>query len=663
MTYNILKIAYNLLYNLLFKFIIYLKNLFSPNIFVIKDIKTYHKILSKDITYRSNDLNLGNLFDRYLGKCLGSLDSRNPKWGKLKKIFKPIFQIDNEIIKNNLNEIITEWNNHLKSMHPTKKSVSIYDIVNDLPLNYILYVVFGKKFVQNKNSIFCSLKNNAEKIMYNIFHNKYAKWKIYQYLNTNTNNILARFQNNWRQILESAKNDQYVIQNGLYLKILEEYNKTNIEWEYFNQTLAEIIFANKDVTYAAFCWLITYYSLYSKLLDTDNIDNYIEEIFRLSPVFPTSMPKITTKDLLFDNYKIKKDTKIVVDFFSIGKCQDWGMNDLDKFRPNRFNEIDKNKFINRFGYGSRKCPGRFIANMLFKHILLYLKDNWVFVPIRPMSLSNIKTNPNKPFLTPVHSIWPVPKNKLNNESIYYYCPPGVEYNTNIFLAISVNEKSPFLTNQSNVDKLVKILMEIQNKNNKNNKNILIFICDEITKFNLQAFNNCSLNKAIQKASQLGQNFYKLFDESITQNKANFIKVCKWNDNENMPNKDEIINFLKNQPIISKRVEIIANKFLAYRTQNKVNNSYHYKLELIKEYIYHEIPILITGVYVNNIHYKLLYYCGTREHLSKFAENKNSLLNLMIDIYEQESFKYIYDKIISLSEIKKPKIKGFVGIEL
>jgi len=146
------------------RFIVFLQSIFmscaSSDIFIIKDFGAYYEILSQDITSRSNDLDLGNLFDRYLGKCLGSLDSRDPKWGKLKKIFKPIFNSSDTNDK--LDDIIKEWDNHLTSVFEktlkTENCVSIYEIANDIPLNFILYLTFGKDFVKNNDVFFNELK-------------------------------------------------------------------------------------------------------------------------------------------------------------------------------------------------------------------------------------------------------------------------------------------------------------------------------------------------------------------------------------------------------------------------------------------------------------------------------------------------------------------------
>ena len=124
---SIIKNIFNILLNLISKLLIYL-NLKSAPIYIIKDFNTYNKIFSKDITSRSHDLGLGDLFDRYLGFCLGALDNRDHKWAELKKIFKPIFKDDDNTIFV-IDTVINDWNVHLNNVYhksiENEKSISI----------------------------------------------------------------------------------------------------------------------------------------------------------------------------------------------------------------------------------------------------------------------------------------------------------------------------------------------------------------------------------------------------------------------------------------------------------------------------------------------------------------------------------------------------------
>lgn len=642
----------------------------EPNTIIIQKQSIVCAIFSKDIMNRPADLGLGDLFERWLGQCLGSMDSRDSRWGGLKKIYKPLFDLtaDSDDL---IDRLINEWDCTLvrlyESMKKTERSIEIDRIVDTLPLQFILNMVFGGMFLKDHEQIFNCLKIDAEILMFNVFNNKFAKNKLYRYIPVSVNTvnmILSRFNKNWSRILNLA---EYSCTESLYAKLLENYRTYNrsynrLSWESFSQTLVEIIFANQDVSVPSMCWLLTHYSLHPELNKKCLLDHYIEEAARMTPIFPTSMPKVTTKELIINGEIIGKGTTIIVDFFAMGYNLEWKMNDLNTFRSDRFADIDSSQFITRFGYGSRKCPGGNIANILFRKVLNHLRSKWIIVPDRPTSLSNIKLNPEKAFLTPVHKVWLAPVSHSNLRTTYYNCPPTAETTENRFLAVSINKRSPFLTDPEKANALVKYL----SLNNTGTKTT-IFICDRIAHFNLQAFDHMKPDRAKIQALKLGDTFVSIFRQAITLLGSecfdDHIDVCRWDDNTNILQIDDLVHLMSSDKLLDQRIDIIANRFLSHRGQNLIDTSYQSKIGLIKQYIYHEIPILVSGIYYNGLHYRTLYYCGTKEHLSKFAEDKNSLHRLIIDLVGTDEFKSIFNKIVSHSFSKVPKVTGFIGIAI
>jgi len=244
------------------------------------------------------------------------------------------------------------------------------------------------------------------------------------------------------------------------------------------------------------------------------------------------------------------------------------------------------------------------------------------------------------------------------KSIYYGCSLSDELSENKFLAISVNKRSHF------IDPLMaqKIVNHLMIPHKKNENKIMIFICDYISHFNFQAFDKMNQNKATQKSIQLGNIFVSIFQDVIKNlGLQKRIEISRWNDNKNILEIERLVIIMSSNPQLNQRVETIANYFISHRGQGKVNSSYKQKLELVKQYIYYEIPIFISGIHCDGIHYRMLYYSGTEEHLSNFAENQNCLHSLVIDIVTKDEFKDIFDQIILNSVNKIPKIIGFVGI--
>jgi cytochrome P450 len=624
------------------------------------------QILSRDIMKRHPDLGLGDLFNRWLGMCLGALDSRDPRWGKTKRIFRPLFEQNMST-----DGLIADWDRTLRNTFETMKltgeTVSISEIVDHMPLRYILRLVFGKTFVSKYSDHFESLRHDAESLMFNVFNNKHAKSKYYKFLSTDVNATLTRFRRDWDSILELAAEDVDATYEGSYRKLLATYNSTNLDWEHFSQTLAEIIYANQDVAVPSMKWLMTHFSLHPMI--EDDIDNYIEEVGRMSPIFPTSMPRLTTKDHVVGGITIGPGTPVVLDFVALGYSLDWEMEDLDQFRPRRFDELeDRKKFISRFGYGGRKCPGHKLANNLFRDMLRHIRENWRLIPKRSTDLSDVKLDPSKAFLSPLHDVWIVPADMHMHGSdldgiqkIYYNCSPISDLTESAFMAVSTNVRSPYLTDESKVRNVVKYLADRSEANRETDPTV-IYICDEIANFNIQAFNRHKPERAMKEAIELGDRFVQAFQECVDEIQvADRIRICRWSDDENRANH-RMISYLKSVNILDERIEVIASNYLEYRGQNRLNTSYNRKLELVKEYIFHEIPVLILGILVDGVHYRLLHYSGSHTHLSKFVKDDNSLHSLINDIYTEPEFESVLNTLVSSSRVERAKVPGFVGIE-
>jgi hypothetical protein len=64
-------------------------------------------------TTRPKALGLGNLFHRWLGHCLGCLDTKHSAWSRLKGIFKPLFEPKEHVY----DELMEEWNKELEILY------------------------------------------------------------------------------------------------------------------------------------------------------------------------------------------------------------------------------------------------------------------------------------------------------------------------------------------------------------------------------------------------------------------------------------------------------------------------------------------------------------------------------------------------------------------
>jgi len=370
---------------------------------LIQSQRLLPEVFLKDIQYLK-DLGLGNLVERWLGDCLGCTNTTDPAWSQLKRIFLPVFNVS----ERDYDSLMLEWDGEIwrlmQQSQATEKPVSVEKVVADLPLTFVLRRIFGASFLNQYKETFQMLEENSAFLVLKINKpDKISKWFFYRFLPTQTNFVLKNFQLNWEMILETAAVSQDVKREGIYHQLVENYqNSQGVTFKMFSETLAEIIFTNKDIAVPTAAWLLTHYSLYPSVTDPSL---FIEESARLAPVLPTSFAKRTTKDHVLDNMKIPKGTIVFMDFIALGRSADWNMSDLETFRPERFNEIKKEVFVNRFGYGGRKCAGSRIATTLLKQMLEHLQKNWLLRPSQPTKLDSIKQDPLHPLNMPLFEVW------------------------------------------------------------------------------------------------------------------------------------------------------------------------------------------------------------------------------------------------------------------
>ena len=445
---------------------------------------------SSHMTDRPRSLNLGNYFERWIGKCLGCLVGK--EWGKTKAAFRDLFQINDD--KRKLFErILDQWHNQQTNLCYTQQPV--LDLVRYVPLQFILKMIFGETWVDQHAEQFISLNGDAMYIMKQVFNNFWSRFYIYQFIPTQANETLSRFRTNWGEMVTNClKNNS---SNCSVKTIWDHCKRRSIPFDVFCQTLAEVVYANQDVTVPSFAWLVTHLTM-NKFHLNDNedlINRFIEESARISPIFPFSMQQISTVDKTVSNgstsFYIPKGTYVCLDFFSLGLNEnDWKQSDLNVFNYDRFDEIlsDRNQktwSISRFGLGARRCPGQYLSNFMMSNFLQFLCNNYEFIQtsnkLRKKNhyCNNIPIRDDTAFLAPNIKVLARPK------PLYFHLNRDIMNDENVYVGISVNDKSVFIKDKSCVDNLIRFLSTLQGKS-------MIVIVDDITKTKKVVFGYWSL---------------------------------------------------------------------------------------------------------------------------------------------------------------------------
>ena len=96
-------------------------------------------------------------------------------------------------------------------------------------------------------------------------------------------------------------------------------------------------------------------------------------------------------------YMLPKGTHISIDQYSLNHNPKYWSNPME-FLPERFKDIDDFTAkwgLFRFGFGGRRCPGQYYANLVISNTIARLFSQY---HLRPISLDNVKHHQQMPLL-------------------------------------------------------------------------------------------------------------------------------------------------------------------------------------------------------------------------------------------------------------------------
>ena len=202
------------------------------------------------------------------------------------------------------------------------------------------------------------------------------------------------------------------------LDYIHQSNQDTLPFEEVSATMTEIIFANQDVLQPAMTWLFADALVYPRIVDsldlpkswetmdkltleTDHpgILHMILESARVHPFFPISLPEITDKELELGGYQLPTGTKLSIDQYSLNHNPKYWSNPTE-FQPNRFQDADNFKVkwgMFRFGFGGRRCPGQYYANLVLANAFSRLFAKYQMVPL---NMQGVTHHQDVPLLRP-----------------------------------------------------------------------------------------------------------------------------------------------------------------------------------------------------------------------------------------------------------------------
>lgn len=109
----------------------------------------------------------------------------------------------------------------------------------------------------------------------------------------------------------------------------------------------------------------------------------LSESLRMWPVFPVIGPRRVLRDTTVENYRIPKDSSILLNIYSVNMDPNL-FDDPHTFKPDRFlkngvYETDENVIV--FGKGRRRCPGVILARSALFLLFVGIMQKYNFLPV------------------------------------------------------------------------------------------------------------------------------------------------------------------------------------------------------------------------------------------------------------------------------------------
>lgn len=649
---------------------------------------------------------LGDFLGRFLGVCMGCLHGDD--WKRVRGCFRPFLMQD---FVNKHANIVTRLSNlrvqqlhdamldrHAAATTPTDSSsrqpsvtMSLQDVVGTFPLDVVLEFFFGRRFLEEQQDKVAELRRCASTLLTTCLTNKAASFRLYRFLPTQANRNLAAFQRLWAEFLCSYQrsSDFGQPEGGAYAHLAQSKTMSDDER---SQTMAEIVFANQDVSIPVMCFQLAHLAVYPELqaslardlrLMPSNVEsldaipkplaNFINESSRVSPPTPFSM-----REFLGHPVQVGEDggedggpvvvpagTPFCIDTFAINNnAQAW--ENPDKFNPDRFNDdIPKFAFFNTGLNPKRQCPGQHLArlmmstflNNILQHFVIDIADGRDDDDDDDHDNDNDGMDAMSSAATPMRSHLDVPCQEgfgLRSPELRVRLRPRVHPTEvqcdaarqlregTVFVGISVYPTSPNL-DPSNVVQLLRYCALLP-------RPTLFVLGDALARHNELAFGKPrTMELARTKALEFGDKFVEAFKtarNALSNEEQSKILFARWEDMcRASPGFDTQLVAVRDQynsnPYFQERVDALALEFARVRkhdpTIQATDKKFLKRKEHLVDYILEEIPFVVGGPSHAGTHFNTFLYPSSSHHIATMVSTSGRLkratvAGLMHDIH-------------------------------
>ena len=341
-----------------------------------------------------------------LGKCVGLISGS--EWQKVRSVTEVPFLHHNST--HYLTNIERRTKSHFESLHACGRlSQGLLNPVDDLKLLpfWIIADIVYHELSPEMETWLKALVPLRELLFQRVVSGGLPRFWWSQYFPAKANKELAEFKDKWATFNNAAHQRSLASSSNAPIEYMYgEMRSGRISPEQLYQTLDEVLFANLDVTIGGISWNLLFLGAYNdsqadlraEVVDQSRAargvrsrwEQYllssstllaatIFESARLKPLAAFSVPQAAPTDRAVGDFVIPAGTNFIIDSYALNIRNPYWGNDSSKYRPTRFLERNKTEtryHYWRFGFGTRTCMGRYVADSILKTILVHLVKNY-----------------------------------------------------------------------------------------------------------------------------------------------------------------------------------------------------------------------------------------------------------------------------------------------
>ncbi|KAJ5787471.1 hypothetical protein N7457_002461 [Penicillium paradoxum] len=354
-----------------------------------------------------HDCNMGSMFARTLGSCVGVQNGAN--WKNTRSYLEGHFSFASAAsFVQDTQRTINSWVQDLSRESSVKDqsagsfSCDASTVCRQLPFRLIAMALYGPVFSESIFERLWDLNELHEQVTGVTFLSPLAATRLYRWLPTKENSTLKEFNRRWKEltlevIARARKMGVSCPVEGMYQAV----EQGKMDMKTFLQSTDEILFTNIDVTSSMFAYClinlgrnsddqedlrteireksVTSDSLLRYIQDENNLlhQSYLEILRNSPPRF--SLPELTAKDKSIGGYLIPRGTPVIIDVRRLNQDSPTWAPDGTAFRPSRWESIsrmDARYSLYGYGLGPRKCLGKNFASIMIKLLIITALENY-----------------------------------------------------------------------------------------------------------------------------------------------------------------------------------------------------------------------------------------------------------------------------------------------